>query len=540
MQNNESKIKRIRTWVQNYIEISVIILLVVITLIFSVFGSVDISFGLALIAVILTTISTAILLNRQKIEKFQKNVDASFQNLNDTVTSELANVKEQFESTVAIRDDFRNEVSAIVNSSEKELLCLLRTGSILGEEHTKRVFLRALEKGCQFRIIVCHMHRELVKRLSFEMDNAVGLDGVIRKFGHFIEALRKLKEVNDNNIEIRTIDYLPATLEFIADPYLKDGQAFIIPISFKADVREEAPSIRLSKRKHYDIFDYYLNEFERYWDAAEAPDPRRAFFSQLNLSDVTIKLNNTSSISKSKISDIIRIFNKYGWLLIELPDNQIDPRKSLLELRKIFGSTVPHKRSEEDGITVIQNNSQTSNYLSETHHSHPPHTGGTANSSIPRVIAVYCEIPSRQGGVSQIVSGKAIFQHLLINNYKGLVNLCKDQAMTVKRGEEKATRAIFKYLDQKIQISFRNDDVASTKIKPDAQQAFNMICNFIEKPNNIVQFALKPNQIYIVDNTAILHGRTKYNPKFHRRLLRLNMNGESEYSDKLAFGFSEF
>ena len=71
-----------------------------------------------------------------------------------------------------------------------------------------------------------------------------------------------------------------------------------------------------------------------------------------------------------------------------------------------------------------------------------------------------------------------------------------------------------------------------------AEEAFNSIISFVDDPANQVVLKLEIGQILVADNYAILHGRTGFDAASPRKLNRVNLDGDSKYSEELCFGFA--
>ena len=206
---------------------------------------------------------------------------------------------------------------------------------------------------------------------------------------------------------------------------------------------------------------------------------RISFSGDLNLSQVTINATSLTSLDDKKTQQMITIFNKYGWVMLELSD-KISPRKNLLAIREYFGNTIHHNCSDMDGVTIVQDNIENrSLFKSQGNAAHPLHTGGTAINNPPKVVALYCVNPARSGGLTQIMSSKYIFDYLQDTNPQGLRELTKRDAVIYKRGNERAQKAVFDLQDNgRYFMSFRYDDVAEVIIKRDAKAVFKQIVDF--------------------------------------------------------------
>lgn len=260
--------------------------------------------------------------------------------------------------------------------------------------------------------------------------------------------------------------------------------------------------------------------------------------SQIDISQATLKISKVTEISETKLQRLFEIFNKFEFVILEckpLPN----PQDNLLALKKIFGSVKRHKRSDENGIVPVENlgdSPATTDQISATNQMHPIHTDGSFDIEPPKIVAMQCEIPSKNGGLSQIVYAESVYEYLRENHLQELHKLIT-HPLTITRGGETATRATFVEQEGKISMTFRSDSVISIAIPPQLEKAYNIIKNYVNDPKNQLRFKLKANQIVLLDNTSVLHGRTSFPDNEVRKLNRLWFDGISEYSHHLQFGF---
>lgn len=266
----------------------------------------------------------------------------------------------------------------------------------------------------------------------------------------------------------------------------------------------------------------------------------RIFDSSLPLTEVTLSTSRIKDLIKSqKIENLLHVFNKYGFAIIECEPIE-DMVEDFLLLTKIFGRTTEHNRADERGIVIISVREDFAAYLGASNEIHPLHTDGPFEKIPPKVMALQCEEPDPWGGLSLLVSARAIYQYLAQQDKEGLDLLFNPQVFSIQRDNQYEKRAIFDRKNDRIEMAFRtNDGKANISILPEAQKIFNLITEFIDNPKNQLQFKLEKGQILVVDNTAILHGRTGFNRNSPRKLHRLNFDGISPYSAKILFGFPE-
>lgn len=259
--------------------------------------------------------------------------------------------------------------------------------------------------------------------------------------------------------------------------------------------------------------------------------------SKIDISQLTLKISKVAEISEPERQRMFKIFNKFKFVILECEPLQ-NPKANLLALTKFFGSVKRHKRSDENGIVSVEN---LGNYLanadqiSATNLRHPLHTDGSFDIVPPKIVAMQCEIPSQNGGFSEIVYGESVYKYL--KKYPEELQNSFTHPLTITRGGETATRAIFVEKEGRISITFRLDAVISIAIPPQLQNVFNIIRNYVNNPNNKLTFKLEANQIVLLDNASLLHGRTSFPDNEVRKLNRLWLDGISEYSHELQFGF---
>ncbi|BAY49802.1 taurine catabolism dioxygenase TauD/TfdA [Scytonema sp. HK-05] len=260
--------------------------------------------------------------------------------------------------------------------------------------------------------------------------------------------------------------------------------------------------------------------------------------SQIDISQVTLKISKVAEISETELQRLFEIFNKFEFVILEcepLPH----PEENLLALKKFFGSVKRHKLAAPNGITSIENlrNSPLAKtYVATTNKMHLMHTDGSYEMEPPKIVAMQCEVPSKNGGFSQIVYAKSVYEYLRRNHPQELHNLFT-HALTIARTEETATRPIFVEQEGRISMTFRSDSVVSMTIPPQMEKVYNIIKNYVNEPKNHFTYQLKAHQILLIDNTSVLHGRTSFPEHEFRKLNKLCFDGISEYCRHLQFGF---
>jgi alpha-ketoglutarate-dependent taurine dioxygenase len=273
---------------------------------------------------------------------------------------------------------------------------------------------------------------------------------------------------------------------------------------------------------------------------AEKVNPKENFSvldSRTSLESITLKIPSSRQIEEFK-GKIVELFNTYGGLVLEFEDDE-EPHKQLLCLKKIFGSTMPHDRADENMIAEIAVSDKFQGYLGTSNEEHPFHTDGAYDEVPPHVTALRCEIPAKNGGMTKLISGKAIYDHLLVKNKVLAEALFAPDALCVERASSKSCQPVFKREGDKILIRYRSDKTSTPSDDPNVQEAMFEIKRFIEDEENYMAFTLKAKQVLVTSNTSVLHTRTAFEKDEPRKMHRLFLSGDSAESNGLTFGFPE-
>ena len=268
-------------------------------------------------------------------------------------------------------------------------------------------------------------------------------------------------------------------------------------------------------------------------------DGRTTFFSDLSLEEVTVRLHDCRAIEAHHMDRIYDTFNRYGFLVLEHALNS-HRRQQFLSLTRLFGDPVIHNRSASDGIVTVAVANNNDGYLSASHEAHALHTDGTFQAVPPVVMGLQCERPALKGGLTALLSGKALFNWLRKIDPTALAALFEPDVLTVERDNQRHTRPVLHRIDNVIHMSFRDDSTVSFSSQIGVQRAIHLIRQYFLQAHNLKVFKLLSNQILLVDNSAILHGRTSFGKEEKRRLHRLNFDGSGLFSRRLVFGFTEF
>ena len=256
----------------------------------------------------------------------------------------------------------------------------------------------------------------------------------------------------------------------------------------------------------------------------------------INFEQLTFKLNSLHELDPKTKKQIFNVFNSSGFFLIECEDLQ-KSKEIFLSLPRLLGNIVRQNQSDEQGIFPIRVMPNFSEYANSNNRDLALHTDGSFEKIPPKVIAMYCEVAAKEGGLTQLVDGKLVYDYLVKTDPEGLTTLFEPDIFTIKRANQSATRAIFSQHNHKIYMTYRSDDYAKISVNEKAVKPFTLIKDFLADPANQIVFKLQTHQILVFDNNRILHGRTAFEVNDNRILHGLWFDGNVEESSELDFGF---
>ena len=109
----------------------------------------------------------------------------------------------------------------------------------------------------------------------------------------------------------------------------------------------------------------------------------------------------------------------------------------------------------------------------------------------------------------------------------------------MKRDDRKKTTSVFRKVGDRIQITYRYGSDIVIDIHPKARPGFEAIEYFLTRPDKYVEFKLNRNQIFVFDNTRVLHGITAFPQDSDRSLYGLWCDGKSVGLSNFPFGFED-
>ncbi len=164
------------------------------------------------------------------------------------------------------------------------------------------------------------------------------------------------------------------------------------------------------------------------------------------------------------------------------------------------------------------------------------HTDNSFGDTVLDYVGLLCLCPARAGGLSQVVSGCAVYDCLRRESPEALEVLSRpchfDRRGGVRAGEAATARfpvladtecgPLFRYLRYWIEAGH---DKAGEPLTREQVRALDVLDGVLARPGLRAEFALKPGDLFFVNNRWILHNRTAFEdhsePERRRHLVRL-------------------
>jgi alpha-ketoglutarate-dependent taurine dioxygenase len=164
------------------------------------------------------------------------------------------------------------------------------------------------------------------------------------------------------------------------------------------------------------------------------------------------------------------------------------------------------------------------------------HTDNSFGDAVLDYVGLLCLSPARSGGLSQVVSGWAVYDCLRRESPAVLDTLARpfyfDRRGGVRAGEAPTAHfpilartergPLFRYLRYWIEAGHEKAGVSLTR---EQVQALDTLDGVLARPGLRAEFALKPGDQFFVNNRWVLHNRTAFedhaDPARRRHLVRL-------------------
>lgn len=169
----------------------------------------------------------------------------------------------------------------VVSKTEQELWIHLRTGTTYYHNSISKVVEDLMQqKGISVRLLICSPNHEptkqmIVDRRKRNSRSRINTNLVTGEIEQTIEQLLVSAERAKvlDKVSIRTIEYYPPYLLYLVDPVTEKGAALALISNYQHEITE-SPMIFASKTLHMRVFDYFVEDFQRLWNAGSDLNPK--------------------------------------------------------------------------------------------------------------------------------------------------------------------------------------------------------------------------------------------------------------------------
>lgn len=226
-----------------------------------------------------------------------------------------------------------------------------------------------------------------------------------------------------------------------------------------------------------------------------------------------------------------------GWLCLDGYEcEEIEKRRLLLEIGHLLGGKQFHPRADADGLASVTSagTKNLSLYRGTDSGSFKCHTDGSylrhlrqLDTNIlrqvgpPAYIGLMCDRPAANGGASLLVDTRAILEDLIREYPRVARALFKSDCLDIIRDDMQACGVPLFSIDRlgRLRVRYRDDAVSSET----TAEAVSVFATKLNESQYRVRLQLRANQILLVNNMRLLHGREEFSclSDQPRRFLRL-------------------
>ena len=228
---------------------------------------------------------------------------------------------------------------------------------------------------------------------------------------------------------------------------------------------------------------------------------------------------------------ILRLIETSGYCILTF-NSDLNIQRFAESSYPYFGALMSQTQKSGSFIYDVEYDPQTnfSNMQLNSNSAQPMHTDGHFKEISPRYLSLYCIEQSKNGGFSQIILADDVYNYIKSLSLE-IAELLFQEYIHYSRRMPKGglfkykKKLFFKRSDGKIGICY-NPIMYEIKSEKSIEQALTLINYFTNKPSNQIIFRLNPNEMLILDNERVLHGRTSFDKTSKRQLKRLWFTGE--------------
>lgn len=145
----------------------------------------------------------------------------------------------------------------------------------------------------------------------------------------------------------------------------------------------------------------------------------------------------------------------------------------------------------------------------------PPHMDRGEGPTPPHVLALLCVRPAAEGGASLLAAGATVHNRLLAEDPAALRELYGDFRFGRGAGFDRV-RPVFRRDDDTLGVHYnrywidRGQDETGTPHPPARRHALDSMDRLLADPGTVLRLSLRRGDLLLVNNDAVLHGRTPF------------------------------
>lgn len=216
--------------------------------------------------------------------------------------------------------------------------------------------------------------------------------------------------------------------------------------------------------------------------------------------------------------EIRNAVSENGFIIINVKNQ---PLLSMVRvLKKIFGMQIRDVGINAKYIAKVEA-SKNGKYYINTAFSQPLHTDEGYRKVFPRFVSLYCVRQSSAGGMSTIVKVDELLTELHKKFKNDVTNLFQPNFIQIDSPSGLIDKQILFPINETITGLSYSPILRNVQTTDLGYEMISFINQFIHEPSNQYRIMLKENDLLIMDNCRVLHGRTAFNENDKRLLLRL-------------------
>lgn len=209
--------------------------------------------------------------------------------------------------------------------------------------------------------------------------------------------------------------------------------------------------------------------------------------------------------------------------------------QDLFKLDTYFGKVIVQQYGyTENGLFKIEK-TDFGKTTAKSNKAQPLHTDHSFGYGFPDIVVLYCHTASKEGGYTKLVKSSDIYSFIKTTK----PDLLEDTKLQyVTRHGEYSAESISTLKNGNLAL-YWSPFTKEVKGNPKSEELYRLINWYSQNPENQITYKLKPGEMIIIDNMAMLHARTEFPENDKRLLYRMWYNGKSKYDLDIGFRFKK-